>query len=143
MDISFEYIFPTGPSVKRIVKCTESSVVFDGYFRIESDVPTSNQPIHRILHREEGPVLIAITAMKRGEDTSEYWTDEEEGQICLTPTEIIELTYHVLESLSSERYCEVMGQIMQEEKDLRIRNEAAYNARMEKELAEWKENRGS
>ena len=142
MNISFEHIFPTGPSVKRFVKVTETTLIFDGYFRVESTLPTPDHPIRRILHTDNGANLIAITDMKRGDDTSEYWTDEEEGQICLTPTEIIELTYHVVESsFSSERYYELMFEIMEEEKHVRERNEVAYTARMDQEIAEWRRKR--
>jgi|LauGreDrversion4_2_1035121.scaffolds.fasta_scaffold501201_2 hypothetical protein len=140
MNISFDYVFPTGPSISNVLHYTPTNLVFNGYFRVESELPTSDRPIHRILYIENGFALIAITALKRGEDTSEYWTDEEEGQICLTPTEIIELTYHVLEfPLSSKRYNEVLEQIMEEEKDVRKRNEDAYNARREKEMTGWKQ----
>jgi hypothetical protein len=141
---SFEYVFPTGPSIKKPIHYTDSTIVFDGYFRVEDDLPTKF-PIRRIFYRYDTHAyhLIQITGIKRGENTSHYFYDEsEQGMICLTPTEIIELTYVVLESdLTSEKAHELNADIWLEEKALRAANEELYNERMDRQIAEWKRNR--
>ncbi len=141
---SFEYVFPTGPSVKKPIQYTDSTIIFDGYFRVENELPTKF-PIRRIFYRYDNNMhyLIQITDIKRGENTSHYFYDEgEQGMICLTPTEIIELTYVVLESdLTSEKAHELNAEIWLEEKSLRDANEALYNERMDRQIAEWKRNR--
>ncbi len=141
-DFSFEYVFPTGPSIKKRLASTETSCVFDGYFRIESELPTKF-PIRRIFYKGDVASLVQITDIRRGENTSHYFYDEgAEGMICLTPTEIIELQLVVLEAnLSSERAHALHADIWVEEKELRAANEACHTARMEKEHAEWKRNR--
>lgn len=87
--------------------------------------------------------LIQITDIKRGKNTSHYFYDEgEQGMICLTPTEIIELTYVVLEAdLSSEKAHELNVEIWVEEKALQAANEELYEQRMDREVAKWKSSR--
>ncbi len=140
-DFSFEYVFPTGPSIKSPMTSTETSCVFDGYFRIESELPTKF-PIRRIFYRGDVASLVQITEIKRGKDTSHCFYDESaEGMICLTPTEIIELQFVVLEAnLSSERAHALHVDIWIEEKALRAANETCYEEGAERRLAEWRKN---
>ncbi len=127
---SFEYVFPTGPSIKKTIHYTDTTIVFDGYFRIESELPTKF-PIRRIFYRYDTNTynLIQITGIKRGKDTSHYFYDEsEQGMICLTPTEIIELSYIVLEAnVPSQKAHELNAEIWIEERALRDSNEELYN----------------
>ena len=39
---------------------------------------------------------IALTSYKEHDDTSEFWSDEEEGHICLFPTHVITVTWRVI-----------------------------------------------
>lgn len=144
---SFEHIVPwcAGPSIKTMLVHTETTLTFDGYFRVETELPTSDRPIRRILNYRGESYLIAITGMKRGPNTSVYFEDPfEGGNICLTPTEIIEIEYHVLEAkIPSSRYYDVLFAICEEEKALRETNETLHFARMDEEIAERRKSRNN
>ncbi len=121
-----------------VLKYTDTTVVFDGYFRYETEFVSKERPIHRFFWRDNDMLYVAITAVRRGKDTSEYWTDEEEGgKICLTPTEIIELEYEVLETNPiNKRYNELLGLMKEEEEQYKDLNEDFYFARMRREREE-------
>ncbi len=116
--MSFQHMSHTGPYALEMLDVTNTTIKFNGYFRYEDEIVTKERPVHRFFSRSRGVThFIAITAIRRGQDTSEYWTDEEEGgRICLTPTEIIEVDYHILETITDkERYMDLWMQMREEE----------------------------
>lgn len=136
--MQFDFFSLKGPSVKEMLKWTDRTVVFNGYFRYETELVTKDRPVHRFMHRGDDLLYVAIIGIRRGEDTSEYWTDEEEGgRICLTPTEIIEVEYEVVESNpSKERYYELYKLMRDEEEEYRDLDEECYRERMRREREE-------
>ena len=125
-----ENVFPTGPGIKEWIAQTPTTYVFDGYFRIEPELPT-HFPLRRLMYNDTDAALIQITGIQRGNNTSTYFYDsEEKGMICLTPTELIELTYVVLESgLTEEQYREYQVELSLDEDNLRAANEELAVAR--------------
>lgn len=124
-----------GPYTTNILKYTDTIIVFDGYFCYEDELVTKKRPVHRMFRHNDDMLYVAIVGIRRGKDTSEYWTDEEEGRrICLTPTKIIELEYEVIETItSSKRYEELYVQMKEEEKEYEELNEELYRIRRRRE----------
>jgi hypothetical protein len=110
----------TGPTFKRIIDVTERTIVFDGSFRIDAAV-FQRHAVHRLFHFQGHDYYVEILGKKTGETTSNYWYDEgEQGYICLSPTEIIELEYRVLEKdMSKERMYDLIQLIHEEETIIR------------------------
>ena len=131
-----------GPYINRLIALTESKIVFDGYFRIEDEM----LPVDRILWliERKREWHIRITSCKRGKNTSHYWYDEDVGErICLTPTEIIELTFEVVATrLSGPAFNALVEAIeaREESKEFEDRN---WEARKAREDAEFKESMAS
>jgi hypothetical protein len=80
-------------------------ITFDGYCRY--DFPGEENGYRSLPERitlcvtypnEEKGYVYTIQFLTRTihEDTSEYWSDEEEGRICLTPTEKQTITFKIL-----------------------------------------------
>jgi hypothetical protein len=129
-----------GPSVKEIINYTDKTITFNGYFRYEDELFTKERHVHRFVYLNNDILYVAIVGVKRGNDTSEYWTDdeEEEMRICLTPTEIITLEYEILEkNPTRERYHELYKYMNEEETNYMDLNEELYKARMKRE---WENN---
>jgi hypothetical protein len=124
-----------GPSFKELLKVTEETIVFDGYFRYEPEMFRVDRPIYRLLYFHNHVYYIAFTEKRVGKDTSCYWDDEEAcGKICLTPTELIELRYHVVEKdPSQDRMSELIDQIKKQEDLLRDENGELCSQRQKKE----------
>jgi hypothetical protein len=129
-----------GPYVTKMISVTPTQIVFDGYFRYESELFTKEKPIRRFVKFQEHYYVLGFTAKRTGEDTSAYFEDEDAGgAICLTPTEIIELDYVVLEKdPSKERHREIIDEIRRENEELREANDLAMERRMEREWQERK-----
>ena len=112
--------------------------MFDGYFRIENEM----LPVDRILilWKRKREYHIRITDCKRGKNTSHYWYDEDVGErICLTPTEIIELTFEVVATkLPGPAFNTLLEAIeaREESKEFEDKN---WDARKTREDAEFKE----
>ncbi len=90
-----------GPYINRLISLTANKLVFDGYFRIEEQM----LPVDRVLYLmgRKREFHIYITAVRRGENTSTYSYDEDVGEhICLTPSEIVELTFRVMPEKSGK-----------------------------------------
>jgi hypothetical protein len=124
-----------GPHFKELLKVTEETISFDGYFRYEPEMFRVDRPIYRLLYFHEHLYYVAFTEKRVGKDTSCYWEDEEAGgSICLTPTELIELRYHVVEKdPSHERMRELIDHIEQQDTLLRDENGELYNQRQKRE----------
>jgi pyruvate/oxaloacetate carboxyltransferase len=78
--------------------------------------------------------------MKHGVDTSSYWYDEDVGEnICLTPTEIIELDIEILATQLPGQVLSAIEDAIRAREDtaeFKERNESARRARTDKEYAE-------
>ena len=126
-----------GLHIKRLITLTPTKFVFDGYFRIEPEL----LPIERVicLMGRKREYHIRIKELKRGTDTSSYWYDEDVGEnICLTPTEIIELTIEILATqLPGPALRDVVDAITAHEKseEFQKRNEDARRERADREYA--------
>jgi hypothetical protein len=120
-----------GPYINRLIALTGSKLVFDGYFRIEDEM----LPVDRILclYGRQREWHIRITGCKRGKDTSHHWYDEDVGErICLSPTEIIELTFEVVaKSLPGRSFNDLMEAIeaREESKEFVTQNTRLYTKR--------------
>ena len=127
-----------GPYINRLIALTDSKLVFDGYFRIEPEMLPVDRILWLIEHKRE--YHIRITDCKRGKDTSTTWYDEDVGgHICLTPTEIIELTFKVIaKELPGPAFNALAEAIeaREESKEFQDRN---WEARKAREDAAWKE----
>ncbi len=115
--MAFQHMSHAGPYALEILEVTDTTIKFNGYFRYEDELVTKERPVHRFFSRSRGTThFIAITAIRRGQDTSQFGEDEEYGRICLTPTEIIEVDYHILETITDkERYMDLWMQMREEE----------------------------
>jgi hypothetical protein len=133
--MEIEFFSLKGPYTTEILNYTDKTITFNGYFRYEDELVTKETPIHRFFHLGRDILYVAIVGVKRGENTSEYWSDEEAGgRICLTPTEIITLEYEVLEkNPTRERYRELYKCMKEEEEKYSELNDELYHARMRRE----------
>ncbi len=138
--MEIEFFSLKGPYTTNILKYTDTTIVFDGYFRYEDELITKERPVHRFLRRrcnnnDDEILYIAIVGVRRGKDTSEYWSDEEAGgRICLTPTEIIELDYEVVETVETKgRYTELHRHMKEEETHYEELNDELYRLRRQRE----------
>jgi hypothetical protein len=126
-----------GLHIKRLITLTPTKFVFDGYFRIEPEL----LPIERVicLMGRKREYHIRIKGLTRGANTSSYWYDEDVGEnICLTPTEIIELDIEILATqLPGPAFSDVVDAITAHEKseEFKKRNEEARRERADREYA--------
>lgn len=120
-----------GPYIHHLIALTGSKLMFDGYFRIENEMLPVDRILYLIGRKREWH--IRITGCKRGEGTSTPWYDEEVGEhICLTPSEIIELTFDVVATaLPGEAWKALEEAITAREKseEFVTQNTLLYNAR--------------
>jgi hypothetical protein len=127
----------SGMHIRRLITLTPTKFVFDGYFRIEPELLPIERVICLIGRKRE--YHIRIKEMKRGADTSSYWYDEDVGEnICLMPTEIIELTIEIVNKrLTGPAFSAVTDAITarEESAEFKERNEAARRARADMEYA--------
>ena len=82
--------------VSTVLDLSDTSMTFDGSFY---DAQNDRMFPECILYRYDTHQRfhIEITSYKEHEDTSEYWTDEEEeGRICLFPSYVITVTWRVI-----------------------------------------------
>ena len=124
-----------GMHIRRLITLTPTKLVFDGYFHIEPELLPIERVICLIGRKRE--YHIRIKEIKRGEDTSSYWYDEDVGEnICLMPTEIIELTIEIVNKrLTGPAFSAVTDAITarEESAEFKERNEAARRARADRE----------
>ncbi len=127
----FQHTSLMGPYALEVLEVTDTTIKFNGYFRYDDELVTKERPVHRFFSPSRGVThFIAITGIKRGLDTSQFSEDEEYGRICLTPTEIIEVDYHIVETITDkERYMDLCVQVHEEEEKYRELN---YNIRRER-----------
>ena len=129
-----------GPYFRRIISVTPTQIAFDGYFRYEPEVFTKEKPVRRFMDFQGHAYVLGFTAKRTGEDTSSYFDDEDAGgAICLSPTEIIELDYVVLEKdPPQERWPEIITAIRKENEEWEEASYAAYDRRRQREWEERK-----
>ena len=127
-----------GPYLRRLIALTPTKLVFDGYFRIEPEL----LPIDRIIciMARKREYHIRIKGVRRGTDTSSYWYDEDVGEnICLTPTEIIEMDIEILSGqLDGPTFNRTVDAITAREESVEF-EERNWAARKVREDAEFQE----
>jgi hypothetical protein len=102
------------PYIREARHHTEQSITFDGHFY---DAKNERMyPEYIVWRRKDKKSFhIEITEYIAGEDTSEYWTDDEENdgsKICLFPTEIITLRWRVIAELRDNEIDAVRAEIL-------------------------------
>jgi hypothetical protein len=105
MSLPHVYIEPVdcdGMHVSKVLDLSDTSMTFDGSFysaqndRMFPECILYRTDTHQHFH-------IEITLYKEHEDTSEYWSDEEEGgRICLFPSHVISVTWRVIAELHTK-----------------------------------------
>lgn len=125
LDLKKVYIDSEGPFFGRTISVTDTTIVFDGYFHYDSELFSEDKPICRFIKFQGHTYVLGFTAKRTGEDTSSYFKDEDTGfDICLTPTEILELDYQVLEKdPQKERWPEIIATIKKQNNMLRKAHE--------------------
>ena len=122
------------PYVQKVFEYTDTTLVFDGYFRIES----KTCPVRRIMESSGTYLWIEILTKEELEDTSgEGFYDEElGGRVILTPTAKIRITYRVIKEIQSEE--ELLGFAAEREASKEAEKERNAVYRREREEEEWK-----
>jgi hypothetical protein len=140
-DLEDLYFQLSGPYFGRTLKITQDIIAFDGYFRYESALFREDRPVHRFYEFQGHTYLLAFVRKRTGKNTSSYFYDEEMGgKICLSPTEIIEMTYRVVEKdPPKERWDDIRIMIREEAKRLKEVNYDLHCERMKRELEERKQ----
>jgi hypothetical protein len=106
MSLPHVYIEPVecdGIHVGTVLDLSDTSMTFNGSFysaqygRMFPEWILYRTDTHQHFH-------IALTSYKEHEDTSEFWSDEEEGgRICLSPTHVITVTWRVIATLQTNQ----------------------------------------
>jgi hypothetical protein len=140
-DVSRIMIIPFllgGIHIRRLIALTPTKLVFDGYFHIEPELLPIDRIICLIGRKRE--YHIRIKECKRGVGTSSYWYDEDVGEnICLMPTEIIELTIEIVNKrMDGPTLSAVADAITEREEsaEFEVRNQAARKVREDAEFQE-------
>jgi hypothetical protein len=123
------------PYVHKLIKHEQNTILFDGYFRLED----ATMPVRRILYIHKELFLVEILEKKTIKDTSEYGEYDEElgGRICLTPTDLIELRYKLIQHIKTNEELELLQkEIIAEEDRVCERNQLLRDAREKKEYEE-------
>jgi hypothetical protein len=121
------------PYIQEVFEYTDSVVMFNGYFRLES----KTLPVRRIMESGGKYYWIEILTKEEIEDTSEFWYDDDVGgNICLTPTAKIRITYTILKELVTKD--DLFAACDEREKNKDPESERNQRFRQEKEEAEWK-----
>lgn len=111
-----------GPYFCDLLAVTPTHITFDGYFRYDAELFSEERPIHRFMEFQGHTYLLAFTHKRRLEDTSTIDIEEEGGGICLSPTEVMEVRYRVVEKdPPNERWSEIIAAISAEDDELRER----------------------
>jgi hypothetical protein len=81
--------------VNTVLDLSDTSMTFNGsFYEAQNDRMFPECILYR--HDTRQHFHIEITSYKEHEDTSEYWTDEEDGRICLFPSHVITVTWRVI-----------------------------------------------
>jgi hypothetical protein len=123
------------PYVHTLMKHENNTILFDGYFRLED----ATMPVRRILFIHREPFLVELTEKKTIKDTSQYGEYDEElgGRICLTPTDLIELKYRLIQHIKTkEEFDLIEKEIIAEEDGVYERNERLIKEREKREYEE-------
>jgi hypothetical protein len=132
MSLPDVYIRPVecgGMYVSQVLALSDTSMTFDGHFY---DAQNDRMFPECILYRTDTHQRfhIEITSYKEIEDTSEAWTDEEEGgRICLFPTHIITVTWRVIAELHTKEEVSALSlDLQRRRKEFRRKLDAAEAA---------------
>jgi hypothetical protein len=133
MDIHWIPACTTNPYIQKLIKHENNTIIFDGHFYLEDEV----MPIKRIMYVNDTLSLVEITSKKTMDNTSSYFYDEDVGQnICLFPTNVIEIQYNILKEIaSSKELNKLQSEIIADEEEIRDRN---TNFRRKREDEEYK-----
>jgi hypothetical protein len=118
------------PYIQEVKNLTEHSITFNGHFY---DAKNERMyPEYILWHRKNKKSFhIEITEYIAGEDTSEYWTDEEEGgKICCFPTEIITLRWRVIAELRDNEVDTVRAEILRKRAEHHCKLDEVNRARL-------------
>lgn len=120
------------PYIQETYEFTDTTIVFNGYFRLES----KTLPVRRIMESGGKYYWIEILTREEIEDTSSSWYDEDVGgNICLTPTAKIRITYTILKELMTNDELRAVWDEREAKKG--EENERNQKFRREREEAEW------
>lgn len=111
--------------MNRLIDLSANSMTFDGHFY---DAMHGRMFPEFIMHRHDTKqcLHIEITSYKELEDTSEYWTDEEEGgRICLFPTQVITVSWRVLAEVSKREVTALASSILRRREEFQRQQRAA------------------
>jgi hypothetical protein len=121
------------PYIQEVYEFTDDTIVFNGYFRIES----KTCPVRRIMESSGNYYWIEVLTKEELADTSEgFYDDEVGGTICLTPTAKIKITYRILETLDTEEKLFARAEEREKSKEAEKDRNAVF--RKEREEEEWK-----
>jgi hypothetical protein len=126
--------------VKSVISHKKGKFVFDGYFYLHPGVFRPDKPVKMLMMFKRHIFLIAVHKKVDVEDTSEYWSDDDDmpGRICLFPTKRTELHYNALEiNPSRERVNELKEEIESGFESLREESYELQRKQEEQERKEW------
>jgi hypothetical protein len=131
--------------IKELKEITNTSILFDGYFRAEAKL----LPIRSLLYIYDKKLetfvvhLVTFDSKELLEDTSKTFYDEDfGGHRCLTPTELIRLTYTILYTFKNDdeadiQYYKKLLTEIEKENEARLKeNEALRHERERQENEE-------
>jgi len=151
-DYCFLPFLAKSPYIRELLKHTEDTIVFYGYFYIEDEI----FPLERIMIYKEIPYHIEFTKkiMKEEDKEEELHSDDtikEEAEeiadsddliadrITFFPTNLIELQYTIIKVLTHDEVENVTKQIDDKEPELEERNHRFRKLREEREYKEMRE----
>jgi flagellar motility protein MotE (MotC chaperone) len=151
-DYCFLPFLAKSPYIRELLKHTEDTIVFYGYFYIEDEI----LPLERIMIYKDIPYHIEFTKkiIKEEDKEEEVHSDDtikeeaEEiadsddsiaGRITFFPMNFIELHYKIIKVLTHDEIENVKKQIDEKETELEERNNRFRKLREEREYAEMQE----
>jgi hypothetical protein len=104
--------------ISKVLSLTDCSMTFDGSFY---DAMNGIMFPECVIHRNDTKQFfhVELTSYKQHEDTSEYWTDDEEGRICLFPSHVITVTWRILKEIQPSEELSLVREIIQRRKAFR------------------------
>jgi hypothetical protein len=104
--------------VSKVLDLSDTSMTFDGSFY---DAMNGIMFPECVIYRTDTKQFfhIELTSYKEHEDTSEFWSDEEEGRICLFPSRVITVTWRVLAEIQPAEETGLVREIIKRRKAFR------------------------